>query len=53
MKTIIISLLVIALAVIAQIAFIGINGLTIISIPATIFWGVEILEKLTENESEC
>lgn len=53
MKTIIFGLLAIFLAIIAQIAFIGINGLTILSIPATIFWGFEIIEKLTENQSNC
>ena len=53
MKTIVIGLLTIFLAVIAQVAFIGINGLTLFSIPATIFWGFEVIEKLTENKSNC
>ena len=41
------------LAALAQIAFIGINGLTLISIPITLFLGLEIIEKLTENKSNC
>ena len=53
MKAIIIGLLAIFIAVIAQVAFIGINGLTLFSIPATIFWGFEVIEKLTENKSNC
>jgi hypothetical protein len=53
MKTIIIGLLAIFVAIIAQIAFIGVNGLTIISIPTTIYFGFEVIEKLTENKSNC
>ena len=53
MKTIIIGLLAIFLAVIAQVAFIGINGLTLFSIPTTIYLGFEVIEKLTENKSNC
>lgn len=50
MKTIILTLLAIFLACVAQILFIGVNGLTIVSIPLTIFLGFEVLEKLTEGE---
>ena len=39
------------LAALAQIAFIGINGLTLISIPITIFLGLEIIEKVTDSET--
>jgi hypothetical protein len=53
MKTIIIGLLAIFVAIIAQIALIGVNGLTIISIPTTIYLGFEVIEKLTENKSNC
>ena len=53
MKTIIIGLLAIFVAIIVQIAVIGVCGITLISIPATIFWGFEVIEKLTENKSNC
>jgi hypothetical protein len=53
MKTIIIGLLAIFVAILAQIAFIGVNGLTIVSIPTTIYLGFEVIEKLTENQSNC
>jgi hypothetical protein len=52
-KTIIIGLLAIFFAIIAQIAFIGINGATLISIPTTIYLGFEVIEKMTENKSNC
>lgn len=39
-------------AVLAQVIFIGINGITILSIPTTIFLGFEVLEKLTEPEGK-
>ena len=53
MKTILLTLAVIFLACVAQILIIGVNGLTIVSIPLTIFLGFEVLEKLTENKSNC
>ena len=52
MKTFI-GLLAIIVAICAQIAFIGLNGLTLISIPLTIFLGFEVLERLTEKQSNC
>lgn len=39
------------LAALAQIALFGINGLTLISIPITIFLGLEIIEKVTDSET--
>lgn len=45
MKTIIIGLIIIALAVIAQATFIGLNGLTLITIPMTIYLGFEAIDK--------
>lgn len=53
MKTIIIGLVVIFVAIIAQIAVIGVCGITLISIPTTIYLGFEVIEKLTENQSNC
>ena len=41
----------IILAVLAEMAFIGINGLTLVSIPITIFLGLEIIERITESET--
>lgn len=38
-------------AVLAQVAFIGLNGLTLVSVPLTIYLGVEILERLTEPQA--
>lgn len=49
MKTIILTLAAIFLACVAQILLIGVNGLTLLSVPLTIFVGFEVLEKLTEN----
>lgn len=40
------------LATFAQIYFIGINGLTLISLPITIYLGIEVIEKLTETEED-
>lgn len=34
----------------AQVYFLGLNGLTIISIPTTIFLGLLVIEKVTEEE---
>lgn len=48
MKTNIIGLTAIVLASVAQICLIGINGLTLFSIPLTIFLGLHTLEKLDE-----
>ena len=53
MKTIIIGLVAIFVAIIAQIAVIGVCGITLISIPTTIYLGFEVIEKLTENQSNC
>ena len=39
-------------AVCVQMHFLGINGLTLMSIPITIFLGFEVLEKLTETEEQ-
>ena len=45
-----------ALAVIlgasAQMIFIGINGLTLISVPITIYLGILVMEKMTETEEQ-
>lgn len=51
MKKQIITAVAIILAVFAQMAFIGINGLTLISIPLTIFLGLEVIEKITKQET--
>ena len=53
MKTIIIGLLAIFVAIILQIAVIGVCGITLISIPTTIYLGFEVIEKLTDNKSNC
>lgn len=34
----------------AQAYFLGLNGLTLISIPMTIYLGLEVIEKVTEKE---
>lgn len=52
MKTNIIGLTAIVLASVAQIYLIGINGLTLFSIPLTIFLGLHTLEKLDEMENQ-
>ena len=52
MKTIILTLAAIFLACVAQLLLIGVNGLTVLTIPLTIFLGFEVLEKLTEGEHE-
>lgn len=52
MKTNIIGLTAIVLASVAQIYLIGINGLTLISIPLTIFLGLHTLEKLDKLENQ-
>lgn len=49
MKQISISLLT-AGAILAQLHFIGLNGLTLISLPLTIFLGLELIEKATTKE---
>jgi hypothetical protein len=51
MKQIIIALATIIGAV-AQMCFIGINGLTLISIPLTIFLGLHVIEKVTETDKQ-
>jgi hypothetical protein len=38
------------LATIAEIYFLGINGLTCVSIPLTIYLGIEVIEKITQKE---
>lgn len=50
MKTIIIGLVAILVAIALQVAFIGINGLTIVSIPLTMYLGFHVIEKLTNEE---
>ena len=50
-KQIIIALAVIT-AISLQAILLGINGLTLISIPMTIYLGLEVIEKITENETE-
>ena len=49
MKQTLIALATIALASL-QAIFIGLNGLTILTIPMTIFLGLEVIEKITQNE---
>jgi hypothetical protein len=34
----------------AEIYFLGINGLTCVSIPLTIYLGIEVIEKITQKE---
>ena len=48
MKKDIIGITAITLATLAQIYLIGINGLTLISVPITIFLGLHVMEKLDE-----
>lgn len=48
-KQIIIALAVIT-AISLQAILLGINGLTLISIPMTIYLGLEVIEKITETE---
>ena len=50
MKTIILSLVAILVAIALQVSFIGINGLTIVSIPLTMYLGFHVIEKLTNEE---
>lgn len=52
MKTFI-GLVAIIMAVCAQVALIGLNGLTIVSIPMTIYLGIELLDKVTDKPSNC
>lgn len=49
MKQTLIALVTIALSAI-QGLFLGLNGLTLISIPLTIFLGLEVIEKVTQKE---
>ena len=49
MKNVIFGLLAIIVAEFLQIWLIGINGLTLFSIPTTIFLGLHIIEKLEEQ----
>ena len=39
-------------AVCAEAYFIGINGLTLLSIPITIYLGIETIEKTTQAEED-
>ena len=49
MKKSLLTALVIIVAVCAQAYFIGLNGLTLISIPMTIYLGLLVIEKVTEE----
>jgi len=49
MKQILIALATI-LGAFAQMCFIGLNGLTLISIPMTIYLGLLVIEKITETK---
>ena len=49
MKIVLFGLLAILGAMIAQAHFIGINGLTILTIPMTIYLGFETMDKLLNN----
>ena len=49
MKIVTCGLASILLAIIAQAHFIGINGLTILTIPITIYLGFETMDKLLNN----
>ena len=51
MKKDIIGITATILASVAQISLIGINGLTLISVPMTIFLGLHVMEKLDERET--
>ena len=51
MKQTLIALVIIALSAI-QGLFIGLNGLTIISIPMTIYLGLLVIEKVTETDKQ-
>jgi hypothetical protein len=52
MKKAIIIALCIILACVAQVCVIGINGLTLLSLPITIFLGLNVIEKQTETEDK-
>lgn len=49
MKPILIAIATIV-AVCVQAFFLGLNGLTLISIPMTIYLGLEVIENVTEKE---
>ena len=51
MKQTLIAIVIIALSAI-QGLFIGLNGLTLISIPMTIYLGLLVIEKVTEIEEQ-
>lgn len=51
MKQTLIALAIIALSAI-QGLFIGLNGLTCVSIPLTIYLGLQVIEKTTEKQKE-
>jgi uncharacterized membrane protein len=51
MKQILIAIATIVAAC-TQAYFLGLNGLTLISIPMTIYLGLEVIEKVTENKTE-
>lgn len=52
MKIVIIGLLAILGAMIAQAHFISINGLTILTIPMTIYLGFEAMEKVLKESKK-
>ena len=49
MKRTLLILLCIIVAVCAQLFFVGVNGLTIVSIPITIYLGIAVLERLQDE----
>lgn len=49
MKSILIAIATIVAAC-TQVYFLGLNGLTLISIPMTIYLGLEVIEKVTKKE---
>ena len=46
----ILSAIATVVAACTQAYFLGLNGLTLISIPMTIYLGLEVIEKVTEKE---
>ena len=49
MKSILIAIATIVAAC-SQVYFLGLNGLTLLSVPMTIYLGILIIEKVTEKE---
>lgn len=39
-------------ALVAQVYFLGISGLTLLSIPITLYLGLEVLEHISEQETD-